>query len=119
MMYIPNTLIEHSVNTNVHLLQLVAPVRATSAQVLGVLLDLIEATKVQEVVKLLMVLSQQSSWEVRHAALLGIQHLLAVRQVLISAHFVIFLDTITVGRCLCIFTNGDARHFEWSSGPVR
>lgn len=59
--------------------------RATSAQVLGVLLDLVEATKVQEVVKLLMVLSQQSSWEVRHAALLGIQHLLAVRQVLISA----------------------------------
>ena len=68
------------------MLQLVAPVRATGAQVLGVLLDYVEATKVQEIVKLLMVLSQQSSWEVRHAALLGIQHLLAVRQVLISVH---------------------------------
>lgn len=75
-----------------HVLQLVAPVRATSAQVLGVLLDSIEATKVQEVVKLLMVLAQQSSWEVRHAALLGIQHLLAVRQVLISTHLLYALN---------------------------
>ncbi|XP_065898514.1 TATA-binding protein-associated factor 172-like isoform X2 [Dysidea avara] len=61
--------------------ELVAPVRATSAQVLGVLLDHVEATQVQEVVRLLMVLAHQAEWEVRHASLLGIQHMLAVRQV--------------------------------------
>ena len=87
--------------------QLVAPVRATSAQVLGVLLDLVEATKVQEVVKLLMVLSQQSSWEVRHAALLGIQHLLAVRQVLITAHLLSVSNNCYIRKMLMCF-------YQWS-----
>ena len=63
------------------LVQVVAPVRATCAQVLGVVCRLLDQPMVECVVGVLLVLVRQEQWEVRHAALMGIQHLLAARTV--------------------------------------
>lgn len=92
--------------------------RATGAQVLGVLLDHVEATQVQEVVRLLMVLAQQAEWEVRHASLLGIQHMLAVRQVpIISHHLTLLLSVCYTGGLCYTVANGDSCYFEWVKRP--
>ena len=62
--------------------QVVAPVRATCAQVLGIVCHQLEASRVGGVIDTLLTLVRQDMWEVRHAALMGIQHLLASRMVL-------------------------------------
>ena len=61
--------------------QVVAPVRATCAQVLGVVVKLMSQGNVGHVVELLLVLAREGQWEVRHASLMGTQHLLAARTV--------------------------------------
>ena len=61
--------------------QVVAPVRATCAQVLGIVCHQLEASRVGGVIDTLLTLVRQDMWEVRHAALMGIQHLLASRMV--------------------------------------
>ena len=66
-------------------LQVVAPVRATCAQVLGVVVKLMGVANVGSVVELLLVLAREGQWEVRHASLMGTQHLLAARTVSICA----------------------------------
>ena len=67
-------------------LQVVAPVRATTAQVLGVVSCHLQVSVVERVVSLLLVLAGQEQWEVRHASLMGVQHLLAARSVSISTY---------------------------------
>jgi len=64
----------------VFLLQVVAPVRETCAQVLGVTIQYMNASGVKHVVIVIMQLLSQNQWEVRHGGLLGLKYLLAVRK---------------------------------------
>ncbi|XP_064406197.1 TATA-binding protein-associated factor 172-like [Halichondria panicea] len=59
--------------------QVVAPVRATCAQALGMIVRQMRDSSVQRTVELLLQLVAQEQWEVRHASLMGVQHLLAAR----------------------------------------
>ena len=61
--------------------QVVAPVRETCAQALGVALRHMNETGVSMTVDVLLKLLQEDQWEVRHGGLLGIKYALAVRQV--------------------------------------
>lgn len=61
--------------------QVVAPVRETCAQTLGVCLAQMRAARVRSVARLLAALAAQRQWEARHGALLGFKYLLAARQV--------------------------------------
>ncbi|XP_052814760.1 TATA-binding protein-associated factor 172-like isoform X2 [Mya arenaria] len=60
--------------------EVVAPVRETCAQTLGVVMKFLEPEGIQGVLAILLQLLQQKQWEVRHGGLLGIKYLLAVRQ---------------------------------------
>lgn len=68
-------------------LQVVAPVRETCAQTLGVTLHHLNMESVKEVLSILSQLLVQREWEVRHGGLLGIKYLLAVRQVFAKPSF--------------------------------
>ncbi|XP_019852330.1 PREDICTED: TATA-binding protein-associated factor 172 isoform X2 [Amphimedon queenslandica] len=59
--------------------QVVAPVRATCAQVLGIICKELSDENIYKLINLLLILSQQDLWEIRHSTLLGLQHLLAAR----------------------------------------
>ena len=61
--------------------QVVAPVRETCAQTLGVVLKRMDVEDCKSVMMALLTLQHQLEWEVRHGGLLGIKYLLAVRQV--------------------------------------
>lgn len=61
---------------------MVAPVRETCAQTLGVVLKHMNETGVHKTVDVLLKLLTQEQWEVRHGGLLGIKYALAVRQVI-------------------------------------
>ena len=58
---------------------MVAPVREICAQVLGTVLKYMTSNNVQKVLQALLLLRNHTQWEVRHAALLGIKYLVAVR----------------------------------------
>lgn len=60
---------------------MVAPVRETCAQTLGVALRHMSETGVSMTVDVLLKLLKEDQWEVRHGGLLGIKYALAVRQV--------------------------------------
>ncbi|CAB3253146.1 unnamed protein product [Arctia plantaginis] len=60
--------------------QVVAPVRETCAQTLGVALAQLSTDRVRKVAELLASLSTHPQWEARHGALLGFKYLLAARQ---------------------------------------
>jgi len=62
-------------------LQVVAPVRETCAQTLGVVINYLEPWGVEGVVSVLLQLLSQRQWEVRHGGLLSFKYLLAVRKV--------------------------------------
>ncbi|XP_071604735.1 TATA-binding protein-associated factor 172 isoform X2 [Heliangelus exortis] len=64
--------------------EVVAPVRETCAQTLGVVLKHMNETGVQKTVDVLLKLLTQEQWEVRHGGLLGIKYALAVRQDMIN-----------------------------------
>ncbi|XP_053306351.1 TATA-binding protein-associated factor 172 isoform X2 [Spea bombifrons] len=64
--------------------EVVAPVRETCAQTLGVVLRHMNEAGVHNTVKILLRLLTQEQWEVRHGGLLGIKYALAVRQDLIK-----------------------------------
>ena len=51
--------------------QVVAPVRETSAMALGNLMKLMEWPQLQQVIDILLKLTDQSHWECRHGAFLG------------------------------------------------
>ena len=63
------------------IIQVVTPVRATCAQALGMVVRQMDQQNVEMVVGTLLNLAAQEQWEVRHASLMGIQHLLAARTV--------------------------------------
>ncbi|XP_061645268.1 TATA-binding protein-associated factor 172 isoform X3 [Phyllopteryx taeniolatus] len=77
--------------------EVVAPVRETCAQTLGVALRYMNETGVSMTVDVLLKLLKEDQWEVRHGGLLGIKYALAVRQDLISALLPCLLPAITVG----------------------
>ncbi|KAM9065654.1 TATA-binding protein-associated factor 172 isoform X1 [Sarcophilus harrisii] len=60
--------------------EVVAPVRETCAQTLGVVLKHMNEIGVHKTVDVLLKLLTQEQWEVRHGGLLGIKYVLAVRQ---------------------------------------
>ncbi|KAF3842467.1 hypothetical protein F7725_024418 [Dissostichus mawsoni] len=64
--------------------EVVAPVRETCAQALGVALRHMSETGVSMIVDVLLKLLKEDQWEVRHGGLLGIKYALAVRKDLIS-----------------------------------
>ncbi|XP_066457101.1 TATA-binding protein-associated factor 172 isoform X2 [Eleutherodactylus coqui] len=64
--------------------EVVAPVRETCAQTLGVVLKHMNESGVHSTVKILLRLLTQEQWEVRHGGLLGIKYALAIRQDLIK-----------------------------------
>ena len=64
-----------------HPCQVVAPVRETCAQTLGVSLRHMTDKGVAMTVDILLKLLTEDQWEVRHGGLLGIKYALAVRQV--------------------------------------
>ena len=64
------------------LIQVVAPVRETCAQTLGVALRHMNESGVSMTVDVLLKLLKEDQWEARHGGLLGIKYALAVRQVL-------------------------------------
>jgi len=57
----------------------VAPVRESTAQVLGTVLPLLSSVGVVQVSEIMVQLVQQEEWECRHGGLLGLKYLLAVR----------------------------------------
>ncbi|XP_069395256.1 TATA-binding protein-associated factor 172 isoform X1 [Paralichthys olivaceus] len=77
--------------------EVVAPVRETCAQTLGVALRHMNETGVLMTVDVLLKLLKEDQWEVRHGGLLGIKYALAVRQDLISVLLPRVLPAITVG----------------------
>ncbi|KAM3913658.1 TATA-binding protein-associated factor 172 isoform 2-T2 [Leptodactylus fuscus] len=64
--------------------EVVAPVRETCAQTLGVVLKHMNESGVHSTVKILLLLLTQEQWEIRHGGLLGIKYALAIRQDLIK-----------------------------------
>ncbi|XP_076025391.1 TATA-binding protein-associated factor 172 [Genypterus blacodes] len=77
--------------------EVVAPVRETCAQTLGVALRHMTENAVSMTVDVLLKLLKEDQWEVRHGGLLGIKYALAVRQDLISVLLPRVLPAITVG----------------------
>ncbi|KAM8852198.1 TATA-binding protein-associated factor 172 [Synchiropus picturatus] len=77
--------------------EVVAPVRETCAQTLGVALRYMNESGVSMTVDVLLKLLQEDQWEVRHGGLLGIKYALAVRQDLISVLLPRLLPAITTG----------------------
>lgn len=67
--------------------QVVAPVRETCAQVLGAILKQMSIDKIEKTVDILVKLTKQNEWEVRHGGLLGMKYLLVVREVNIHLLF--------------------------------
>ncbi|KAJ8250406.1 hypothetical protein COCON_G00223280 [Conger conger] len=77
--------------------EVVAPVRETCAQTLGVALRHMTDGGVAMTVDILLKLLTEDQWEVRHGGLLGIKYVLAVRQDLIAALLPRVLPAITEG----------------------
>ncbi|KAH7643780.1 tata-binding protein-associated factor 172-like protein [Dermatophagoides farinae] len=64
--------------------QVVAPVRETCAQVLGLIIKLLSTNGVHNVLAILLQLLQCNEWEARHGGMLGLKYLLAIRQDMIE-----------------------------------
>ncbi|XP_027030782.2 TATA-binding protein-associated factor 172 [Tachysurus fulvidraco] len=77
--------------------EVVAPVRETCAQTLGVALRHMTECGVTMTVDVLLKLLTEDQWEVRHGGLLGIKYALAVRQDLISQLLPRVLPAVTEG----------------------
>lgn len=77
---------------------MVAPVRETCAQTLGVVIKFLEPDGIYGVLAILLQLLTQHQWEVRHGGLLGIKYLLAVRKVSLGPLWPNSLETLTVNR---------------------
>lgn len=61
--------------------KVIAPVRETCAQCLGVAASLLGSKGIIHIATSLKILANQSHWEARHGALLGFKYLLVVQQV--------------------------------------
>ncbi|KAL9957258.1 hypothetical protein ACROYT_G038872 [Oculina patagonica] len=74
--------------------EVVAPVRETCAQTIGVILKHTDAETVKRVMMVLLTLQAQEEWEVRHGGLMGLKYLMAVRQDLTKDLLPLVLDPI-------------------------
>ncbi|XP_029465800.1 TATA-binding protein-associated factor 172 [Rhinatrema bivittatum] len=77
--------------------EVVAPVRETCAQTLGVVLKYMNENGVHKTVEILLKLLTQEQWEVRHGGLLGIKYALAIRQDMIKTLLPKVLPAVTEG----------------------
>lgn len=77
--------------------QVVAPVRETCAQVLGIALKEMPINVVQRTVDILIRLMKHNEWEVRHGGLLGIKYMLVVRDDLMQTFLPITINNILAG----------------------
>ncbi|GAM29011.1 hypothetical protein SAMD00019534_121870 [Acytostelium subglobosum LB1] len=77
--------------------QVVAPVRETCAQVLGLVVKFMTPESVMKVLTVLLQLQENKQWEVRHGALLGIKYLSVVRLDLMSIILPRILNAVTRG----------------------
>jgi hypothetical protein len=64
--------------------QVVAPVRETCAQALGIVLSYMSSELVIRAFDVLLHLLQQQKWEIRHGGLLGLKYTIAVRKDLVA-----------------------------------
>ena len=60
---------------------MVAPVRATCCQVLGLIVELMPLNKVKKVCCILANMAALDTWEVQYSSLLAIKHVLSARSV--------------------------------------
>lgn len=77
--------------------QVVAPVRETCAQVLGAVLKQMHAENVEKTIEILIMLTRQKDWEVRHGGLLGVKYLLVVREDLLTVLLPLIIKDILAG----------------------
>lgn len=77
--------------------QVVAPVRETCAQTLGVTLKYMSKEEVRKVLSCLLLLQNHTLWEIRHGGLLGLRFILAVRTDLAAELLPFALPSITSG----------------------
>lgn len=77
--------------------QVIAPVRETCAQVLGIALKEMPTNVVQKTVDILVRLVEHNEWEVRHGGLLGIKYMLVVREDLMHTFLPITINNILAG----------------------
>lgn len=77
--------------------QVIAPVRETCAQVLGIALKGMPTNVVQSTVEILMRLMKQNEWEVRHGGLLGVKYMLVVREDLMQTFLPFTINNILAG----------------------
>lgn len=77
--------------------QVVAPVRETCAQVLGLTIKLLTTEGVNQVVSILLQLLQCQEWEARHGGMLGLKYLLAIRKDMIGTLLPTVFDPIFGG----------------------
>ncbi|XP_033118487.1 TATA-binding protein-associated factor 172-like [Anneissia japonica] len=81
--------------------EVVAPVRETCAQALGVVLHHMTEESVHGVLSILLQLFNQQQWEVRHGGLIGLKYLLAVRKEMTSSLLPSVLQCIIDGLQDC------------------
>lgn len=77
--------------------QVIAPVRETCAQVLGIALKEMPTNVVQKTVDILVRLMKHNEWEVRHGGLLGIKYMLVVREDLMQTFLPLTINNILAG----------------------
>lgn len=77
--------------------QVVAPVRETCAQVLGIALKEMPTDVVHSTVNVLIQLMKHNEWEVRHGGLLGIKYMLVVREDLMQTFLPLTINNILAG----------------------
>ncbi|XP_046551692.1 LOW QUALITY PROTEIN: TATA-binding protein-associated factor 172-like [Haliotis rubra] len=77
--------------------EVVAPVRETCAQTLGVIVKYLDMQEVEGIVGVLLQLLGQGQWEVRHGGLLCLKYLLAVRQDMSNALLPKVLPAVFLG----------------------
>lgn len=77
--------------------EVVAPVRETCAQTLGVVIKHMKASAVKSILNILLTLQAQQEWQVRHGGLLGIKYLLAVRKDMTEQLLPVVLDPLIGG----------------------
>ncbi|KAK6642823.1 hypothetical protein RUM43_004325 [Polyplax serrata] len=74
--------------------QVVAPVREACAQVLGTILNLMEKSNVESVLKIVAQMMTQNEWEARHGGLLALKYMLAVRKDLVNDLLLVALPLV-------------------------
>lgn len=99
--------------------QVVAPVRETCAQTLGVALRHMNESGVSRTVDVLLKLLKEDQWEVRHGGLLGIKYTLAVRQVHPLYHCAYDELWIRIARFDIVFDSSSVWPWMWIVGNRR